>query len=266
MTLGTAEIREIAEALRAAEVSGAPIPPPSARTDVSLEEAYRIQEIGVAGRVDRGERLIGRKVGLTSLAMQRQLGVDQPDFGVLTDAMLIPDGGALALPELIAPRVEPEYAFRIDGELPVSPSEEEVRAAVGAVSVAIEVIDSRVADWRIGLADTVADNASSARLVAGPWREAAPGLLGQIVDTEIELLRDGEIVGSGPGSAVLGDPVRAVHWLSTAIGRFGEALAPGSIVLAGAVTGAMPIAAGQTWSARAAGFGPVTVTVADPRS
>lgn len=260
MGVGAEEIRAIADALWAAERTGEPIPQPSAtRPELSLEDAYRVQAVNIERRLARDERVVGRKVGLTSLAMQRQLGVDQPDFGVITDAMLIADGGGLELAGLIAPRLEPEFAFRIDAELPPSPSAEEVRAAIGAVCVSIEVIDSRIADWRIGLVDTVADNASSARIVLGAWREATPGLLEQLLDTRISLARNGEEVASGPGSAVLGDPVAAVHWLAGTVGAFGQAFSRGSVVLAGAVTGAVPVIAGETWSASATGFEPVTI-------
>lgn len=260
MPLRTRTIEEIADALWTAERDRTPVPQPSAtHAGLTLEDAYRVQGSGLARRLARGERVIGNKVGLTSLAMQRQLGVDEPDFGVITDAMLIENDGALDLSRLIAPRLEPEFAFRIDGELPPSPALEQVRAAIGAVALSIEVIDSRVADWRIALVDTVADNASSARIVLGPWREASPELLDELPGTEISFSRDGEPVSSGPGSAVLGDPVVAIHWLATAIGAFGHSLAAGSTVLAGAVTTASPIAAGQRWAASAPGFETVAV-------
>lgn len=262
MGIGDRRIRELAEALRGAELSREPIPQPSSEhPELSLEDAYAVQSIGIDGRLADGERIVGRKVGLTSLAMQRQLGVDQPDFGVITDAMVVPNGGNLDLSELISARLEPEFAFRIDAELPPRPELEEVRSAIGAVALSLEVIDSRVKDWRIGLVDTVADNASSARIVLGEWREATPELLALLPDTEISFSRDGEQVGSGPGSAVLGDPLNALHWLATAVGAFGQAFAQGSVVLAGAVTGAAPIAAGETWSATAPGFAPVSIAV-----
>lgn len=254
-------IEELAEALWHAERTRDPIPQPSAELmELTLEDAYAVQGIGIARRVADGETVIGRKVGLTSLAMQQQLGVDQPDFGVITDAMAVPNGGGLDLSELISAKLEPEFAFRIDAELPQSPTIEQVRAAIGAVALSLEVIDSRVRDWRIGLVDTVADNASSARIVLGEWREATPELLGQLPGIEIAFDRDGERVGSGPGSAVLGDPVNAVHWLATAIGAFGQSFARGSVVLAGAVTAAAPVAPGQAWRATAPGFEPVSVT------
>ena len=208
-----------------------------------------MQQIGIERRLTAGERLVGRKVGLTSQAMQRQLGVDRPDFGAITDAMVVPNGGTLDPAALIAPRLEPEYAFRIGEDLPPSPSYGEVRASIDAVALSIEVIDSRVSEWDIGLVDTIADNASSARIAVGQWRTASPELLDAIVDGDISLLRDGVEVASGPGSAVLGDPIAAIHWLATAIGEFGQSLERGSTVLAGAVCAAVPLDPGTPGNA-----------------
>ncbi|MGJ0203424.1 fumarylacetoacetate hydrolase family protein [Leucobacter sp. gxy201] len=275
MALTEQQREELAAALRRAETTGEPIEQPSAASPgiagsgpgsgLELDDAYRVQQLGIARRVARGERVVGRKVGLTSLAMQRQLGVDSPDFGVVTDAMVLDVAGALPLRELISPKLEPEFAFRIDRALPASPTVDEVRDAIGAVALSIEIIDSRVRDWRIGLVDTVADNASSARIVVGAWREASPELLRQLLETEIVMTRDGERVASGPGSAVLGDPVVALHWLAEAVGRYGQAFAPGEVVLAGAVTGAVAVTTadiGSIWRAEAAGFAPVSLGIA----
>ena len=252
--------RELADALWKASVDRVPVPQPSAaQPALTLADAYAVQQINAQRRLDRGERIIGRKIGLTSLAMQQQLGVDQPDYGVLTDAMAIPDGGVIVVAELVAPKLEPEYAFRIDADLPPNPTREQIDASIGAVAVAIEVIDSRVADWRIGLVDTVADNASSAAIVVGEWVDATPELLTRIIDTDITMTRDGETVAQGPGSAVLGDPRAAVYWLADAIGAFGDGIAAGSTVLAGAVAAAVAIEPGTDWRAGAEGFAPVTV-------
>lgn len=252
--------QELADALWHAASDRVAIPQPSAaHPELTLADAYEVQRINTQRRLDRGERFIGRKIGLTSLAMQQQLGVDQPDYGVLTDAMVIPDGGVIAVAELVAPKLEPEYAFRIDTELPPNPSLAQIDAAIGAVAVAIEVIDSRIADWRIGLVDTVADNASSAAIVVGDWVDATPELLARIIATDITMTRDGETVAQGPGSAVLGDPRAAVHWLAEAIGAFGDGIAAGSTVLAGAVAAAVVVEPGARWQAGAEGFAPVTV-------
>lgn len=245
----------VAADLRTAEQTRRPIPPPTASRGLSgLDEAYLVQQVNVRRRVAGGERIIGHKVGLTSEAMQRQLGVDQPDFGILTDAMLITDGGRLDLDTLIAPRLEAEFAFTIGEPPPAAAGIEDVRRSIAEVALAIEVIDSRVADWRIGLLDTVADNASSARFVVGPGVAASEELLVGLPQVFVELKRDGATVASGPGSAVLGDPVQALIWLVGTLARFGGALHPGDIVMAGAVHASLDVVPSRTWSVTAPGF------------
>lgn len=254
------ELEALADALRAAESTRSPIQPPSTlRPGMSLEEAYRIQQLNSRRRIALGERAVGHKVGLTSRAMQQQLGVDQPDFGVIMDRMVIADGGTVRVDELIAPRLEAEFAFRFGSDVSASPSVDELVRALDGVAVAIEVIDSRVADWKIGLVDTVADNASSARIVHGVFVAASERLLETLPATDLVLLRDGSEVAAGPGSAVLGDPLIALHWLASAIGALEDQFRAGDVVLAGAVAAAVPLTAGSTWEARAEGFPPVTL-------
>lgn len=253
---------ELAEALRTAEATRVPVPPLTAsHPDLTPDEAYAIQRANIAHRLRAGERVVGRKIGLTSLAMQRQLGVDQPDFGVITDAMVVPDGGILDGGALLAPRAEAEFAFRIGRDLPASPDPAALRDAIDGVAVAIEIIDSRIADWRITLADTVADNGSSARIVHGALVPATAELLASLPAATVTMRRNGEEVATGPGSAVLGDPLNALQWLAEAIGRFGESLRAGDIVLAGAVAAAVPLAAGDVFDAAADGFPPVSLSV-----
>ena len=152
---------KLADALATASRTGTPIPQPSASLPgLTVDDAYRVQSINIARRLAAGERAVGHKIGLTSLAMQQQLGVDQPDFGVITDAMVVPNGGIVDPATYIAPKFEAEFAFQIGAELPPQPTLEQLRAAISGVAVAIELIDSRIADWKITLVDTVADNAS----------------------------------------------------------------------------------------------------------
>jgi 2-keto-4-pentenoate hydratase len=192
--------------------------------------------------------------------MQRQLGVDQPDYGVITDRMVVANGGELSVDELVSPRIEAEFAFRIGHDLPPSPSLEELTDAVVGVAIALEIIDSRVADWKIGLLDTVADNASSARIVCGEFALALGSRLVTLPDLTITLKQDDAVVGVGPGSAVLGDPLVSLHWLATAIGAYGDRFSAGQVVLAGAVAAAVPLVAGSTWTASADGLSPVSFT------
>lgn len=256
-----ASLTALADALWRAYDTREPISQPSTTThpELTVNEAYAVQSQNIAKRVARGETPVGHKIGLTSLAMQQQLGIDSPDFGVITDAMVTPNGGEVDPATMLAPKLEAEFAFRIGTPVSARPTLDELRAAIADVSVAIEVIDSRIADWKIALVDTVADNASSAGIVVGPWRPATAELLAELIDTEIALTRDGATVVAGPGSAVLGDPVVSLHWLATAIGRYGQSFRPGDVVLAGAVAASVPLDAGVSWSATAAGFEPAVV-------
>lgn len=261
------ETPALAEALRRAEEDRNPLAPLSVtRAGLTVESAYRVQRHNIARRLADGERRIGHKVGLTSRAMQEQLGVDQPDFGVLTDRMVIDDGGIFDLRTLIAARIEPEFAFRIGEDLPPAPGLAQLGAAIDGVAVALEIIDSRIADWRIGLVDTVADNASSARVVWGEFTPIDDDVLADLPRREITLRHRGAVVGSGSGSAVLGDPLISLHWLASAIGAFGEGFRAGDRVLAGAVCAAVPLdRAGGQWEAGAPGLAPVRVTVTEDR-
>lgn len=256
------QMDQLADELWEARMTRTPIPQPSAGayTSLDVDAAYGVQTRNVQRRIETGEIVIGHKIGLTSLAMQRQLGVDQPDFGAITDEMVTPNGGEINVHDLIAPRIEAEYAFRIGRELSTSPTIDEIRAAIDAVAVSVEIIDSRVSDWKIGLVDTIADNASSASIVVGPWLPATPERLAAIIDTNVTLEKDGATVCEGPGAAVLGDPLIALHWLATAIGRYGHVLTPGETVLAGAVAAAVPLTSGSHWRVHAPGFEPATLT------
>lgn len=255
----TVELRRLADDLHRAEVDRAPIDPPSSiAPELTVDDAYAVQRVNIDRRLAAGERIVGRKIGLTSRAMQEQLGVDSPDFGIVTDAMVVADGAVLDLSQLIAPRVEAELAFRIGRDLPPSPTRDELVAALDGVAVALEVIDSRVADWRIGLVDTIADNASSARIVTGPFAPVTPELIASLPDVVVTLTEDHDVVVEGPGSAVLGDPIVSLLWLADAIGAYGESFAAGDIVLAGAVARAVDLVPDADWAASATGFGPVS--------
>ncbi|MFG2044931.1 2-keto-4-pentenoate hydratase [Dactylosporangium sp. NPDC048998] len=255
-------LADLAAVLRRAEADRAAIAPLTSGRTLSSEDGYRIQAINTALREAAGERIAGRKVGLTSEAMQRQLGVNEPDFGVLFDSMLLEDGAALALDELVSPRVEAEFAFRLRTDLAgAAVTEAEVRAAVGEVLLALEIIDSRIADWKITLPDTIADNASSARMVAGRPLAATPELLAALPGTEITLSADGHATSSGLGSAVLGDPLSAVVWLVRRLAGFGVGLRAGDVVLAGAVHASVELTPGREVAASATGFETVRVSV-----
>ena len=211
---------------------------------LTLEDAYRIQAAAVAFRVADGARIVGHKVGVTSQAMQEQMGVDEPDSGVLLDDMVLPGGSELHRADFLLPRMEAEIAFRLGHDL-AGPDVTlaAAKAAVSEVFLALEVIDTRFTSWRIALADSVADNASCARVVTGnmvcldpAWDLAAEHLVVSVDDTA---------VASGEGRAVLGDPFRPLVWLAQRLnglgGELGCGLRAGDLVLAGAVHASLPL-------------------------
>jgi 2-keto-4-pentenoate hydratase len=254
----------LADELWEAERSATPIPPITSRyPDLAVEDAYAIQSINTARRVADGARVIGRKVGLTSRPMQEMLGVEEPDFGVLTDAMVVEDGDLIDLARLNQPRIEAELAFVMAEDL-AGPGVTTARAlaAIDGALPALEIVDSRVADWRITLVDTVADNASSGLLVVGgrmrPVAELDLRLLGVVVS------RQGQMVDSGAGAAALGNPARCVAWLANKLGSFGDGLRAGDIVLPGAVHKMVPVASGDVFRAEFAHLGAVTARFSEP--
>ncbi|QSB15992.1 4-oxalocrotonate decarboxylase [Natronosporangium hydrolyticum] len=209
-----------------AAVAGEAVEQLTAGTELTVADAYRVQEALVARRLGRGERLVGVKLGLTSAAKMAQMGVDEVIWGRLTDAMSIADGDAVSTGGLIHPRVEPEVAFRLGaGGEPV------------AVAAALEVIDSRYADFRFTLPDVVADNTSAAGFVLGPWRPIPAGLANFGVLLEV----DGQVVETGSTAAILGDPWRALQRGLKLAGGAGLVPQPGWVLLAGAATAAVPL-------------------------
>jgi 2-keto-4-pentenoate hydratase len=246
--------RQLLEAMR----GRVPIDPVSdSHPELTLADAYAIQLAQVESRTREGEHVRGHKVGLTSAAMRRQLGVDRPDFGHLFDTMFHLEGLPIPVGQYISPRAEPEIAFVLKKPL-TGPGINAAQAlsAVDYVVPALEIIDSRIRDWRIALVDTVSDNASSGGVVLGsrPTRVDATDLrLSGCV-----LTRRGEVVGTGAGGAVLGSPLNALVWLANTVGRYGVTLAPGHLILPGAVTAAVPVGAGDTVSAAFGGLGTVT--------
>jgi 2-oxopent-4-enoate hydratase len=251
-------VASLARELEAAERDRAPIAPLAGRIEgFDLAQAYAVQSAVIGGRLAGGALLIGHKVGLTNVAMQKQLGVEEPDYGRLLDDMQIEADGEISLAALIQPRIEPEIAFVLRSAL-VGPgvTPEDALAATEAVAPTLEIIDSRIADWKITLVDTVADNASSSRFVVGPRR--AVGSL-DLAALEGRLEVDGTSVGSGRGSAVLGHPAAALAWLANTLAAFGESLAAGEVIIPGALCASVPLVAGSTFRADMDELGAVTV-------
>ncbi|MEA5457023.1 2-keto-4-pentenoate hydratase [Sinomonas sp. JGH33] len=250
--------RDAAAALLDAYRSGVPIAPLSETVPgLSIEQAYGIQLAQVEHWKNAGHVIKGHKVGLTSRAMQLQLGVDQPDYGHLREDMFHLDSAPVDLGAFIAPKVEPEISFVL--KRPLAGPGVTVAEAISAVDYAIaslEIIDSRIADWRITLADTIADNASSGGVVLGSRPVALQDL--DLPRTGCNLYRNGQVVGTGAGGAVLGSPINALVWLANTLGQLGVKLEAGSVVMPGSVCAAVPVAAGDTVSAEFAGLGLVT--------
>lgn len=252
-------VRTLAGELDEAERGRLPIAALTERhPELSLADAYAIQQHNVARRMEAGDALVGRKIGLTSAPMQRLLGVEEPDFGALLASMRVEDGEAIDVGGLIAPRAEAEIAFVMQHDLagPGVDAVAALRAAAGVVP-AIEVIDSRIADWRIGLPDTIADNASSGRFVLGAQLTPLAGLDLRLIG--VVLTRNGVVADTGAGAAALGNPLRCVAWLANKLAEFGQQLRAGDVVLSGALHAAVEVRGGQSVRAEFAGLGSVAI-------
>jgi 2-keto-4-pentenoate hydratase len=264
-------VAQAAERLTLAARTGVPTAPVRdvlGRTDVAL--AYRVQNALTAARKAAGARVVGRKVGLTSSAVQRQLGVDQPDFGVLFDDMLVPNGGKADSGRLIAPKAEAEIAFVLSADMdgfaaglgpdaPISAADRAAAAAAVDYAVAaLEIVDSRVAGWDITITDTVADNASSALYVLGDKRVP----LGEFAPAEVimNLEKNGAPASSGNGAACLGDPFNALIWLARTAASLGAPLLAGDVVLSGALGAMVTAEPGTEITAELSTLGRVSVT------
>lgn len=254
--------QQVADLLYAAQRDGTTHPPLAARFgNGTVDDAYAAQEINTSRWVAEGRRIVGRKIGLTSLAVQKQLSVDQPDFGILFDDMAVPDGWEIARTRLIQPKVEAEVAFVLGRDLVEERiTVADVLRAVDFVLPAIEVVDSRISDWKIGILDTVADNASSGLYVLGntPCRLDGLDLRGVAMAME----QAGKTVSSGTGAACLGHPLNAMLWLARTMARRGRPLMAGDTVLSGALGPMAPVVWGSVVEAKIAGLGTVRAAFA----
>ncbi|GAA3490045.1 2-keto-4-pentenoate hydratase [Streptomyces cremeus] len=252
---------EAAELLRSAEHSRTPVAPlagSDAFAGISTEDAYEIQLLNIRQRVAAGARITGHKVGLSSPVMQQMMGVDEPDYGHLLDGMELSEDEPVPVARYCAPRVEAEVGFVLGDDLPGEGcTVADVLAATERVVPAIELIDSRIADWRITIADTIADNASSAGYVTGDGRDPRELDLRGIDAT---LRCGGEVITRGRSDAVLGDPAASVAWLARTVARFGVPLRKGHLVLPGSCTRAVDVVAGRTCTAEFSGLGSVSLS------
>jgi 2-keto-4-pentenoate hydratase len=252
--------REAADLLLTAERDRAPIPPLVDRyEDMDVVDSYEIQLLNIRRRLSGGAGVLGHKVGLSSKAMQEMMGVDEPDYGHLLSDMEVSSAQPVDAGRYCYPRVEVEVAFVLGEALPgAGCTVDDVLAATEAVAPSIELIDSRIRDWKIGLVDTIADNASSAGFVLGPERVKPSEL--DLLTIDARLRRNGEVVAEGRSDAVLGNPVTAVAWLARKVADFGVRLEAGHVILPGSCTRAIDARPGDDFVAEFDGLGAVTLS------
>jgi 2-keto-4-pentenoate hydratase len=244
-TMTSDRIASAALALREARATRRPITQVSTTFDITgLADAYAVAGINARERVRAGGRVTGRKIGLTSVAVQKQLGVDQPDFGMLFDDMEYLDGSDVPSGRLIQPRVEAEVAFVLGRDLSVTaPTYGEFAACVAFCLPALEIVDSAIADWKITLVDTVADNASCGLYVLGD--QPVPLGQSQLAELTMGMKKNGVTVSTGSGAACMGHPLRAAYWLAQTMAARGQPLKAGEVILSGALGPMVPLCAGD---------------------
>jgi 2-keto-4-pentenoate hydratase len=250
-----------AKALYEARRTRTPIAPfTDADPTLGLADGYAIQQELVKLLLADGDRVVGYKVGLTSKPMQRMIGLDSPDYGPVLASTVYADGDTIPLTEFIAPKVEAEIVFVLGARLRgPGVTVDEARAAIAGAIAGMEIVDSRIVDWRIKLADTVADLASNGAVATAgrtvPVDGFDPRLIGMV------MTRNGELVDTGAGAAALGDPVAVVAWLANVLGEHGVALEPDHLIMTGALHAAVPLAPGDVFTAEFDHLGPVTIRV-----
>ena len=225
---------------------------------ITIDDAYRIQQRMLARRLEAGERVVGKKIGVTSAAVMNMLGVFQPDFGYMLDGMIVAQGESIAMSTLIQPKAEGEIAFILKRDL-MGPglSNADVLAATECVMPCFEIVDSRIRDWKIKIQDTVADNASCGVFVLGD--NAVDPRRVDLSTCGMVLEKNGEIIATGAGAAALGSPVNAVAWLANTLGRLGIPLKAGEVILSGALAAMFPAQAGDNFRVTIGGLGGCSV-------
>lgn len=226
--------------------------------DMTIEDAYAVQKRMIDRRVQDGEVIVGKKIGVTSRAVMNMLGVYQPDFGYMMDRMIVNEGESIAMSTLIQPKAEGEIAFLLKKDL-MGPglSNADILAATECVIPCFEIVDSRIRDWKIKIQDTVADNASCGVFVLGDSavspRKVDLSTCGMVLE------KNGEIIATGSGAAAMGSPVNAITWLANTLGRLGVPLKAGEVVLSGALAAMFPCAAGDNFRVSIGGIGACAV-------
>ncbi|MBZ5751551.1 2-keto-4-pentenoate hydratase [Metabacillus rhizolycopersici] len=227
--------------------------------DMTVDEAYQVQLKAIDQKVKDGQRIVGKKIGLTSLAMQELLGVDQPDYGHLLDSMEVSNNGVITMNRVFQPKVEAEIAFVLHKDLKgPSVTIEDVLDATEYIVPALEIVDSRIVDWRIKLQDTIADNASCGLFVLGDKRFSVTDL--DLTKIEMNLYQNGELMNTGYGSAVLGNPAKCVAWLANKLFEYDVILKAGEVILSGALSAAVNAQKGDRFTAEFTHLGKVEAT------
>lgn len=248
---------DLFKALRARET----IEPPSTQHGgMTIDDAYRVSQHFLARRLAEGEKVVGKKIGVTSAAVQDMLGVHQPDFGFLTDVMHVPDGDTISLAahKLIQPRAEGEIAFVLARDIRgPDVTEDDVIKATEYVCPCFEIVDSRITDWRIAIQDTIADNASCGVFLLGEQRVDPKTL--DLAEVAMRIDKNGEHAAEGKGSAVQGHPATAVAWLANTLGAYGIPLLAGEIILSGSLAPLLPARAGDHFQLTLEGIGEASV-------
>ncbi|WP_066250355.1 fumarylacetoacetate hydrolase family protein [Neobacillus drentensis] len=255
----SSKIQRYAAKLGEAEVSRVGIDPITLTDpDITVDEAYHIQLENIKKKLNEGKKIVGKKIGLTSVAVQKMLGVNEPDYGHLLDDMVIENGSTISCKTMLQPKVEGEIAFILKKDLKgPNVTVLDVIQATDYVVPALEIVDSRIQDWKIKLQDTVADNASSGLFVLG-------GKPTKISDINLELIgmalyQNGEIANTGVGAAALGNPAACVAWLANRLADYDISLKKGEVILSGALSGMVVAKPGDTFAARFAHLGQVSV-------
>lgn len=251
-------IVEASERLEQAEKTKVPIEPLTSSTTITVDDAYRIQLHQIEGKLAESQ-LVGMKIGLTSKVMQDMFQVDTPDFGHILNTMVYDNGGQIAKSQFISPKVEFELAFLLKDDL-VGPNvtAEDVLAATATVAPAIEIIDSRIRDWKFRFEDTVADNGSSAGAIIG---EALPvPSLEALAKIQLVAQKNGAEFDRGQSNAVMDNPANAVAWLANMLSAYDITLKAGQFILSGAITAAVPFEAGDRFDIDYGDYGQVSVT------
>ena len=234
------------------------VAPLRTRTSLDLRGAYRVAEGFVRRRIEAGETIVGKKIGVTSKAVMNMLGVGQPDFGYLLDGMVYNEGESIPMASLIQPKAEGEIAFLLNKDLKgPGLTAADILAATEGVMACFEIVDSRIQDWKIKIQDTVADNASCGVLVLGGLRKSPRDIDLALVGMVLE--KNGEVISTSTGAAVQGSPVNAVAWLANTLGRLGIPLKAGEVILSGSQSPLVPVKAGDSLVCSVGGLGSTSV-------